>query len=276
MFREYWFLNAGLYAVYLAVSRPRVPRWVLLLLPVVALVAIALVAFWALGVQSDFARSQVNDLRQGTEDARTAITPFVDWPGPLAPLVNTVLTLFTIVLPVPLLLRGQAYYVVAASAFVAIWVTFLLGLRRIRPGSVGLRCVLLVLSALTTQALFEPDYGSALRHLAPLLGVVTFCALHSRAQRSPSSRRHLRQDLEGARRVRGATIPHERGDGVPNAVPIGARMRPAHEPDPNPDPELKPTMSRHPDGPEDSKDRHQRPHESRDPVVDDARVLGGI
>jgi hypothetical protein len=210
MFREYWYLNAGLYVVYLVVARPRVPRWVLLLLPVVALVALALIAYLGFGVDSDFARTQVNDIRQGTEDARTAITPFVDWPGPLAPMVNTVLTLFSIAVPLPLVLRGQLYYIAAAAAFVAIWVTFLLGVHRIRPGSVGRRCMLLILSVLTTQALFEPDYGSALRHLAPLLGVFTFCALHSRAQQAPSSRRDLQQELHGTRRSRRANAIHER------------------------------------------------------------------
>lgn len=187
-FRDYWYLNVGLYLIFVLVSRPRLPRPLRFALPFIALAALALIAFWALGVNSDFARQQVNAVRQGTADARTAIYPFVDLPRPFAPIINTEVTLLTLFVPVPLIATGQPYYVVTGAAIAAIWTTFFLGAWRTQAGSIAHRCVLLMLTFVTTQALFEPDYGSALRHTAPLLGLITYCALVP-GPRTPQTRK---------------------------------------------------------------------------------------
>jgi hypothetical protein len=41
----------------------------------------------------------------------------------------------------------------------------------------ALRCALLVLAFLTTQSYFEPDYGSYLKHLAPVLPLLVAAAI---------------------------------------------------------------------------------------------------
>ena len=106
-FRDYWYLTAGLYVVFLAVSALRAPRALLFVLPLIALIVIAVVGGLVFGIDSDFARTTVNTLREGTPDARTEIVPFVTLPGVLSPLVNTCITFLTLLLPLPLLAMGS-------------------------------------------------------------------------------------------------------------------------------------------------------------------------
>ena len=88
---------------------------------------------------------------------------------------------------------GGVYYLVLATMIFVIWIGFLLAARRtIRSrdstyrGKITIgRCIAMVLAFLTVQAAFEPDYGSALRHLVPLVPAMLMVAFGS--NRQPSS-----------------------------------------------------------------------------------------
>jgi 4-amino-4-deoxy-L-arabinose transferase-like glycosyltransferase len=77
-----------------------------------------------------------------------------------------------------LLLRGSSYYAVVAVLIAAVWIAAIAcALRRSRRAEgdrVAMRCVLLALAFVTVQGVFEPDYGSALRHLSPLIPLIAF------------------------------------------------------------------------------------------------------
>jgi len=128
-----------------------------------------------LGAYPDHYRSFVNEARIGSADAQSAIQPFLKAPEPASGFVNVALTVLTLVIPVPLATNGALYYVALAALIAFLWIVVGRSLKHYRslpqravPPAVS-RSVALLVAYLAVQALFEPDYGSALRHLTPLL-----------------------------------------------------------------------------------------------------------
>lgn len=178
LFRSYWYIVLVVFLVFTLAARWVPRRAVAALGPPLALVLIGLGIWTFLGTGADFARIQVNAGRQGSVDARTLIPQYVHLPEPWSGIVNTLVVLFTILVPAPLFLRWTPYYVGAGAAFLLVWGTFLwVTLSRARLPVGATRAAFVVLALLTTQALFEPDYGSVLRHLTPVLALVSFVAL---------------------------------------------------------------------------------------------------
>ena len=132
----------------------------------------SLVIWFTLNKPADFFRSSVNEPRVHTGEANTIIVRFIsDLAEPVGGVVNNLLTMFSLMVPVPLLGRGGLYYVFIVLVFVLIWVAFVLAVRS-RPDReqvLASRGVALFASFAVVQGLFEPDYGSALRHLCPLI-----------------------------------------------------------------------------------------------------------
>jgi hypothetical protein len=149
-----------------------------LLGPVVALVLIGLATWLVLHAGADFARAQVNAGRQGSVDAATLIPQYLHIAQPFSGILDALIVLVTIVAPIPLLLKGTAYYVGAGLVVALVWAVFFTAMLRRRSLTVWTtRAGWVVLALLTTQALFEPDYGSVVRHLTPVLALVVAVAL---------------------------------------------------------------------------------------------------
>jgi hypothetical protein len=99
-------------------------------------------------------------------------------------------------LPVALLVKTEPHYVAfAAFQLCTLWffaagcAAFLRDARRIgRTGSVYLRCSAFVIAYSLTQSIFEPDFGSFVRHEAlfmiPML-IVVFYRTHARSIHQP-------------------------------------------------------------------------------------------
>jgi hypothetical protein len=189
-FRQYWLLVGFFYVVLrFLLSRRKVTGLVSLILSVVACVVVASLALMiALHVDPDNFRVSANEYRDQADNASTMIVPFVSGPQPIAGIVNNVLTVIALMIPVPLALLGGVYYAGLAVVISAIWFGFLrsavsmlrqLVSRHNWPTSgivTEVRCLSLVVSFVVVQSLFEPDYGSALRHLTPLLPAMLFLA----------------------------------------------------------------------------------------------------
>lgn len=178
-FRSYWLLVAIAYIpIRYAIGRRWKARWVALLI-VAALVVFSVVIYFGLGVSPDHYRSVVNNARFNSEDAASAIQPLLPDVGFGAGLVNVLGILPLLVVPVPLLLSGSTYHAGLFLALALLWLFFFVGVARQKrveasktgAGTARSRSVALVLALLTVQALFEPDYGSTLRHITPLLPI---------------------------------------------------------------------------------------------------------
>lgn len=185
LFRTYWVLVALAYVAIRIAFRRRWKASSITVLIVSILVAFCLSIYYIVGVDPDHYRSMVNDARASSVDAASAILPLIPGENLAVGIVNVLATLILLVLPVPLLLIGSGYHAALFLGISALWGLFFHVAHRRRTGrfegdlkaggsrSMGRsatdRSIAVVLALLTVQALFEPDYGSALRHLTPFL-----------------------------------------------------------------------------------------------------------
>lgn len=187
--RPYWALVAVFYVV-LRVLLPRTAHPLLLLaVPVVgyAMLQPAFQALLGLGLQGN---REWSNAERGADVASvgTLITSIAPEATGAVGVGAAVVMLLLMVVPVPLLVTGNPVHLAAALLFLVLWALVLVPVLRGRlvrhegtegaPGAVTLpsavrvratRAAALLLAFLLVQALFEPDYGSALKHLAPLL-----------------------------------------------------------------------------------------------------------
>lgn len=190
-FRDYWQVVALGYVALRVVDLLVRRRWIGLLVPV-ALIVLVAVGYWAAGHGSiTSARTLANAARAGSADASTMIAVFVPLPEPWGGIVNSVITLASFVLPVPLLAKGSLYYAAVAVVFTLFWITMCSTWLRRPARSAGAvlaaRALSLVLAFTAVQALFEPDYGSALRHLSPLLPLLAMAVAVTLTERTAAA-----------------------------------------------------------------------------------------
>lgn len=184
LFREYWVLIAALYVGFRLLWRWMRNEWWLIGFALASIGAVGVSLYVFLGVEPDHFRETVNSTRSGSGDMSSAITRLIDQDGLAPGLVNVLATGILIAVPIPLLLIGSAYHLVVGVLVMLMWFGFFWSVRKtmrdesLRRAHVQVRGICLVLSVLVAQSLFEPDYGSALRHMTPLLAL--FVAIANR------------------------------------------------------------------------------------------------
>ena len=155
----------------------------------VAVIALGLAIFVVYGTAPDIYRSTVNDTRTLDPNAQSLISPVLTFDEPWSGLLNNVITAFFLLVPLPLLFSGGGLYYVAITLVVTgIWGVTYVAIGRLHRLDVSTlsasmliraaRASSLLLAFLCVQALFEPDYGSAVRHVTPLLpAALAVCGL---------------------------------------------------------------------------------------------------
>jgi hypothetical protein len=212
VFRSYWAAIALLFLLFVLVlrrtrHRPAVVLASLLLLGI-------LLAGWGFeyltGVDVGTLRTSLNADRLGSVDAQTQIPTFVRGGSRSAEALNLVVTASFLFFPVPLLSLGGIYYFGIFILVAGLWLLFFRAALMIRTatgtdqeeGAGRLWHAAIVaypLAFATVQVLFEPDYGSALRHLAPLLPcMVLVIALAGGAGRAHGTLQHASTSEGGA------------------------------------------------------------------------------
>lgn len=183
-FRGYWaIIIAGWLPLYvLGVKALRPLRLILLILLWYAVLSVVFQKY--LGGGLPLGREVGNEWRSATEVASLIESP-LPFRGFIFDIVNVVIILATFVVPVPLLLSGSASQVVGGVGLLLTFHMLSASWRRILkmpPNcSVEHRQMLsFVISFLCVQAIFEPDYGSFLRHLSAISPLILFCCLASR------------------------------------------------------------------------------------------------
>lgn len=185
-FRSYWFLVlCGYLAFRLLLARspdrPTTRRIGFLMGALVLCVALgSLLVIVSQGVSANYYREVVNADRDLSQNANTLIAPFLSIDGPVGGVLNNVITAVTLMVPIPLATIGGAYYLVLALTIFIVWFLFwraLTTLAPLGPRQTPLlvqRAAALSLSFVAAQSVFEPDYGSSLRHLTPLLPLMLY------------------------------------------------------------------------------------------------------
>ncbi|AKK11890.1 polysaccharide biosynthesis tyrosine autokinase [Corynebacterium uterequi] len=188
--RPYWLLVAGAYVVVrLVLTRTRPIPAVLVAIPLCILGA-SLAWYVVMGTAPDANRTSVNLYREFSANARTLIPRYVEFPEPVGGTVNNLLVGAFLLVPLPLAGLGTVYHLAAAALILTLWGSMAWAMSaydgRTMPPFVA-RATALIFAFIAIQAMFEPDFGSALRHLTPMLPLMSLVVADSYAHR-----RHLR------------------------------------------------------------------------------------
>ena len=190
--RPYWAIVAGLYVA----GRLLLPR-VRGLLPVAALVFAFYVALQigfntVLGESLSYPRVSVNQVRADVNDSVGSLIVDVLPDTVLLQSPDAFVMFLSLIAPWPLVLGGSVTYLVMAGVLVVLWGLVAVSIRRLqreraarsgRRDDTGRylsaplaersprpeRAVALLLALVVVQAIFEPDYGSYVKHLSPVL-----------------------------------------------------------------------------------------------------------
>ncbi|RWR01187.1 hypothetical protein ED28_14800 [[Pantoea] beijingensis] len=171
-FRSYWFLILaifwGFYFIFRFVSKPQT----IFLLVFLGLFVLAIVFNIVMGVDVDNFRTIVNDVRldANQQGADSMITSIIPGGGFIIGWINVSLTWLFLMLPVPLILALSPYYMVISFFLIFLYYKFWQATKteltyRRDPVLKAVICLIVAFTAI--QSVFEPDYGSYVRHLAP-------------------------------------------------------------------------------------------------------------
>ncbi|WP_128596430.1 hypothetical protein [Paraburkholderia kirstenboschensis] len=138
------------------------------------------------GETLDFARQMVNESRDPSE-VGSLIVQIIPGGNMVSDVTNAMLILGTFLLPLPLVLSGVATQTIGGiCTFFTLASMFSRYQRRgavAAPDRFEKLCFCFIVSFLATQAIFEPDYGSFLRHLSPISPLLMYLLLSSRSER---------------------------------------------------------------------------------------------
>jgi hypothetical protein len=187
-FRSYWFLIIGFFWAILLVMRVGRRNLILYTLVPGLLLVLSFMFFAVLGLDLDHFRTTVNDYRLENLDqnARTIILPFIDGGGPIISWVNSLITWFFLMFPVPLFLMLTPYYIVNSMLISFLFMKTLVAIKTeyVNKHSFELSAAASIIMAFTAiQAIFEPDYGSYVKHLAPIYPLFFYLILKARYMR---------------------------------------------------------------------------------------------
>lgn len=168
--RPYWTLVAALIPiVYFTLRRFKHPVTVLLAL-VLAYIGLTIAFQLVRGESLGATRDWVNAGRTSSPVATLITNPDLG-SSPAAGVLSILVVAFFLLVPVPLLTMGSAYYLVAAIAIIALWTVVVIAIfrgRAMRESKTAWTASVLV-SLFIVLVIFEPDYGSYLKHLTPFL-----------------------------------------------------------------------------------------------------------
>lgn len=178
-FRPYWFIVVAMYFYYGFFLKRSRHMTVFMLSIVLAILMLALAFQFVLGVDLAYYRYMVNDTRTYDISANTMITPLLPTGGIGLEWLNGVLQFILMFFPVPLI-SGNPLYISFILILASIAIRLILAIRvtlrsnRSERRSRRTECLALVVAFITVQSIFEPDYGSYIRHLLPVLPLVLY------------------------------------------------------------------------------------------------------
>jgi hypothetical protein len=175
LFRDYWYLVAAGYLVYRILTWSQARIRYLVLLGGLGSIAVGM------GIHRVYGRDP-QDFRTrsiGYYEPSTALPHIVPFPQPVGGLVDIFANYWLLFLPVTLPVTAGAIYIVVTLAVAGLRLYPLACMRSSRrwperstlDGVVVRRTLSLLLSYTVVQAAFEPDYGSVLRHVTPLIAL---------------------------------------------------------------------------------------------------------
>ena len=171
-FRNYWFIIIALFWGFKFFITQK-PRLLLLAIPVYYIL-ISFMYNYIFGTPLSMIRYLTN-LDRDAESAQTAIAIFIDGNNFLMEATNYFVTLIFLIVPIPLLLLGKPFYVILTLLIMVFFYNFIKTYLKEYSNKDYTNIFSFVISFMLVQSLFEPDYGSFVRHLAPLYPLIFVC-----------------------------------------------------------------------------------------------------
>jgi hypothetical protein len=168
-FRAYWALTASMFLFLAFVQSRTKSKWVSkVFLSTIVVLAFLPFASSLIGFDVANIRENLNIGRFGENFAVTAIsTPLPSNNLFIAGLSQIILAV-ELMVPFPLFASGDLQYFLIGAGISSIWVVFLLRGLKHENANPKSQIVLLMVAFLVTNSLFEPDFGSLLRHMTVL------------------------------------------------------------------------------------------------------------
>jgi hypothetical protein len=171
-FRTYWFVSIALFWG-LKLFIIKFPKRFLLLIPFVYL-AMNFVYHYIFGVSITLIRTETN-LNRDVEFGQTMIKTYIEGNNVFLESLNSIVTLLFFIVPIPLFLLLKPFYVILTLLITILFYNFLRFYVKESNNKHYENIFSFVISFVLVQSLFEPDYGSFVRHLSPLYPLIFVC-----------------------------------------------------------------------------------------------------
>ena len=172
VFRNYWFITLALFwGIKLFIIKS--PKRLVLLIPFVYL-AINLVYHYIFGTSIALIREGANTNRD-VESGQTIIKTYVEGGNVFLESLNSLVTLIFLIVPIPLFLLLKPFYVILTFLIAVFFYSFIKLYLKEYKNKDYTNVFSFVISFMLVQSLFEPDYGSFVRHLSPLYPLIFVC-----------------------------------------------------------------------------------------------------
>lgn len=123
-------------------------------------------------------RDNTNKYRLDSENAQTIINNLINKKGCIFEILNYVINLIRLIFPVELILRGNVLYLLFLIFNILTFITIYLQRDKIKKDNILNSIFTLFISFIFVFALFEPDFGSFLRHFIPIAFIMIIMTLY--------------------------------------------------------------------------------------------------
>lgn len=171
-FRSYWFITILLFW-FLKIFVIQKPKFLIFVIPLFYFL-ISLVYNYVFGTSLLMIRYLAN-VDRDIDSAQTAIMIYIKGSNFALEALNFIITLIFLIIPIPLILLAKPFYVILALLITIFFYNFIkLYLKQSKNKDYS-NIFSFVISFMLVQGLFEPDYGSFVRHLAPMYPIIFIC-----------------------------------------------------------------------------------------------------
>lgn len=176
-FRNYWFLIIILFWVFkfFIINRPKL----LLFSIAVFYVLVSFFFNYIFGVSLSMIRYSAN-LDRDADIAQTAISTYISGNNFLLEAANFLVTLIFLIIPIPLILLGKPFYAILTILIAVFFFNFIKLYIKEYKNKEFTNIFSFIISFMLVQSLFEPDYGSFVRHLSPLYPIIFVCIVKNK------------------------------------------------------------------------------------------------
>ncbi|MCY0970069.1 hypothetical protein [Chryseobacterium wangxinyae] len=172
VFRTYWFISIALFW-FIKLFIIQSPKRFLLLVPVIYLI-MNVVYHYVFGTSIALIREGANTDRD-IESGQTIIKTYIEGSNVFLESLNSIVTLIFLILPIPLFLLLKPFYVILTILITVFFFNFIKLYVKQYKNKDYTNIFSFVISFMLVQSLFEPDYGSFVRHLSPLYPLIFVC-----------------------------------------------------------------------------------------------------